>query len=66
MNVWHDLPEDRVTAERFTAVVEIPQGGKVKYELDKQTGCLRVDRILYTSRSTQITGSSPDPGQRRH
>jgi inorganic pyrophosphatase len=49
VNAWHDLPEDRVTAERFTAVVEIPQGGKVKYELDKQTGCLRVDRILYTS-----------------
>lgn len=39
----------RVTPESFTAVIEIPAGSKKKYELDKQTGLLRLDRILYTS-----------------
>jgi inorganic pyrophosphatase len=44
---WHDLPNpaDRVHDE-FLAFIEIPRGSKVKYELDKGTGLLRVDRIL--------------------
>jgi inorganic pyrophosphatase len=47
---WHDLPNDPETAhERFNAVIEIPKGAKVKYELDKPTGLLKVDRILYSS-----------------
>lgn len=47
---WHDLENDPATAtERFQAVIEIPRGSKVKYELDKPTGLLRVDRILYSS-----------------
>ena len=49
MNPWHDMPLDRVTADRFVAVVEIPKGSKKKYELDKQTGLIRLDRILFTS-----------------
>ncbi len=49
MNVWHDISEKRVTPERFTAVIEISKGGKNKYELDKETGLLRLDRVLYTS-----------------
>jgi len=49
MNIWHDIDPARITAERFTAVVEIPSGSKKKYELDKPTGLLRLDRILYTS-----------------
>ncbi|MEZ5965109.1 MAG: inorganic diphosphatase [Planctomycetota bacterium] len=50
VHAWHDL--DTWVDERagiFTAVVEIPKGSKVKYELDKETGLLRVDRILYSS-----------------
>jgi len=50
MNPWHDI---EVYADEsgalFNAVVEIPKGSKVKYELDKTTGLLRVDRILYSS-----------------
>ena len=38
-----------ITPERFSAVIEIPKGGKSKYELDKNLGVLRLDRILYTS-----------------
>ena len=48
-NIWHDIDPRCVTPERFTAVIEISAGSKKKYELDKQTGLLRLDRILYTS-----------------
>jgi inorganic pyrophosphatase len=47
---WHDLPNNpEHAAEYFNVVIEIPRGSKVKYELDKPTGLLRVDRILYSS-----------------
>ncbi len=49
MNIWHDITPEAVKANDFTAVIEIPKGGKNKYELDKKTGFLRLDRVLYTS-----------------
>ena len=49
MNILHDISPKEINAEGFTAVIEIPAGSKVKYELDKATGMLRMDRILYTS-----------------
>ena len=49
MNIWHDIAPEFVTPERFVAVIEITRGGKNKYELDKATGMLRLDRVLYTS-----------------
>ena len=49
MNVWHELNPERVTPQRFDAYIEIPKGSKSKYELDKETGLLRLDRILHTS-----------------
>ncbi len=49
MNPWHDMPAHRITPERFLAIIEIPKGSKKKYELDKETGLLRLDRILFTS-----------------
>ncbi len=49
MNIWHDIGKDRITPERFEALIEIPKGSKSKYELDKETGRIRLDRILYTS-----------------
>ena len=49
MNIWHDIEESRITKKNFEAVVEIPKGCKNKYELDKETGFLKLDRILYTS-----------------
>lgn len=46
---WHDVtPGDRLPGE-FVGVVEIPSGSKVKYELDKETGLLKVDRVLYSA-----------------
>lgn len=46
---WHDTPIGEDAPEIVQAIVEIPQGGKVKYELDKESGMLRVDRVLYSS-----------------
>ena len=48
-NIWHDISPKRVTPEDFIAVIEIEKGSKKKYELDKETGHLILDRILYTS-----------------
>ena len=48
-NIWHDISPKRITPEEFIAVVEIPKGSKKKYELDKETGLILLDRILHTS-----------------
>ena len=49
MNIWHDMDPKQITATDFSAVIEIPKGSRCKYELDKYTGLLRLDRVLYTS-----------------
>ncbi len=49
MNIWHDIARNRISSGDFYAVVEITKGSKMKYELDKETGLLALDRILYTS-----------------
>jgi len=49
MNVWHDIDSSRITPYSFLAVIEIPKGSKKKYELDKKSGLLILDRVLYTS-----------------
>lgn len=49
MNIWHDIDPKRITPEDFECLVEIPRHSKAKYELDKETGFLKLDRILYTS-----------------
>ena len=46
---WHDVPLPDDPFDWFFAYIEIPKGSKVKYELDKATGLLRVDRILYSA-----------------
>jgi inorganic pyrophosphatase len=49
MNIWHDISPKRITPQDFIAVIEISKGSKKKYELDKETGLIILDRILYTS-----------------
>lgn len=49
MNIWHDIDSSRINPKDFMVVIEIPKGSKTKYELDKHTGLLELDRILYTS-----------------
>lgn len=48
-NIWHDISPARINPEDFIAVIEIEKGSKKKYELDKETGHIILDRILYTS-----------------
>jgi inorganic pyrophosphatase len=46
---WHDVTPGERLPTIFNAVVEIPMGSSVKYELDKRTGLLRMDRVLYSA-----------------
>jgi inorganic pyrophosphatase len=50
MHPWHDsYVDDAIIGDAFPVVIEIPKGSKNKYELDKETGLLRLDRVLYSS-----------------
>lgn len=49
MNIWHDIDEDRIYPTDFVSVIEIPKGSNMKYELDKKTGLLSLDRVLFTA-----------------
>ena len=48
-SIWHSISTQRVTPTDFICVIEISKGSKNKYELDKETGLLILDRILHTS-----------------
>jgi inorganic pyrophosphatase len=49
LHPWHDIHPGKKIPEEFVAVVEIPLGSNVKYELDKESGMLRMDRVLYSA-----------------
>lgn len=49
MNPWHDVKIGKDVPHFFPAIIEIPKGSKNKYELDKPTGMIRVDRVLFSS-----------------
>ena len=49
MNIWHDINGERMQKDDFVAVIEIQKNGRNKYELDKETGLLKLDRVLYTA-----------------
>jgi len=49
MNIWHDIAPGRIHPDNFVAVIEITKGSKMKYEYDKATGMLLLDRVLHTS-----------------
>lgn len=49
MNIWHDISPDRIKKNEFISVIEISKGSKKKYELDKETGLIILDRVLHTS-----------------
>lgn len=49
MNPWHDVETGDRSPEIFNVIIEIPRGSKNKYEVDKKTGMLKVDRVLYSS-----------------
>jgi inorganic pyrophosphatase len=50
MHAWHDVyVDDQVIMKEFPVVIEVPMGSKNKYELDKETGLLRLDRVLFSA-----------------
>ncbi len=48
-HAWHDFPIGENVPKEITAVIEVPKGSKVKYELDKETRGIKVDRMLYSA-----------------
>ena len=49
MHPWHDVEVGNEAPEVVTSVIEVPRGSKIKYELDKTSGLIKVDRILFSS-----------------
>ena len=50
MHAWHDIyVDDHLIEKAFPVVIEVPMGSKNKYELDKESGLLRLDRVLYSA-----------------
>jgi inorganic pyrophosphatase len=49
MNPWHDVSIGNEAPKQFPVIIEVPKGSKVKYELDKDSGLIKVDRILFSS-----------------
>jgi len=49
INLWHELPPGIHPPDNVTAVIEIPAGSRNKYELDKTSGMIRLDRVLYSA-----------------
>src|SRR5580765_2802768 len=48
-NPWHSVSYGDRVPETVNAIIEIPKGSRAKYELDKETGLLRLDRVLYSA-----------------
>ena len=48
-HAWHDISPGEHLPQEFLAVIEIPFGSSVKYELDKQSGLIKLDRVLYSA-----------------
>jgi inorganic pyrophosphatase len=46
---WHDVTPGEAIPREFSAIIEIPAGSSVKYELDKQSGLIKLDRVLYSA-----------------
>jgi inorganic pyrophosphatase len=49
MNPWHDVEIGGGAPDLVTGIIEIPRGTRAKYELDKDTGMLKLDRVLFSS-----------------
>ncbi len=49
MNLWHDVPLGDDAPNEFNVIIEIPRGSLNKYEIDKETGMIALDRVLHTA-----------------
>jgi inorganic pyrophosphatase len=63
MHPWHDTYiDDRLIETAFPTVIEIPKGSTNKYELDKETGLLRLDRARHRARGARDVRAAPARG----
>lgn len=46
---WHEVPPGRTPPEYINAIIEIPRGSRAKYEIDKASGLIKLDRVIYAS-----------------
>lgn len=51
MNLWHDVPRGNNAPEEFNCIIEIPRGSLNKYEIDKETGLIALDRVSHTAQT---------------
>ena len=49
MHPWHDVAVGERAPQLVPVIIEVPKGSKTKYELDKKSGLIRVDRVLFSS-----------------
>ena len=49
MNPWHDVDYGKDVPEEVNAIIEVPKNSTLKYELDKETGLIMLDRVLYSA-----------------
>ena len=49
MNLWHDISAGKNPPEEINVIIEIPKGSQNKYEIDKETGLIKLDRVLYSA-----------------
>lgn len=49
MNLWHDVPRGEKAPQAFNTIIEIPRGSLNKYEIDKETGLIALDRVSHTA-----------------
>ncbi|MGN0252083.1 MAG: inorganic diphosphatase [Oliverpabstia sp.] len=56
MNIWHDMPRQRVTAIKFPVYVTITKGSNKRYEFDLETGVLQLTEMLYAAVCYPVNG----------
>lgn len=49
MNLWHDIPTGKKAPEEINTIIEINRGSKNKYEIDKETGLIALDRVMHSA-----------------
>jgi inorganic pyrophosphatase len=49
MNLWHDITYGKNAPQEVTAIIEVPAKSRHKYEIDKETGMLKLDRVLHSA-----------------
>lgn len=54
MNLWHEISSGKNIPEVVNVIVEIPKGSKNKYEIDKETGLIKLDRAMKTAQDYPI------------